>query len=118
MNLIEENLNGINGTFYEKLSEDCLFDFELFYSLVNFIDDLSKSNLDTNIRLQNSNELWELGFRIQSCISSSFNESDVYNIDNLNVEQLVGFNSVIGYICKSFSDNIKLDIDFIKVEIE
>ncbi|WP_299115957.1 hypothetical protein [uncultured Winogradskyella sp.] len=113
MDLLLENINGTEGSFYERLSEEGYFDQSLFAELILFVDNLNGMELNKNDRLKKSTELWHLSYRIQSSFGYNYNESDGFEIDNMEEEKLIEIGQVLEYICKSFTDNKQLDMDFI-----
>ncbi len=113
MDLIIKNLKVSEGSFYERLHQEGYFDQRLFAEIILFVDGLNGKELTEIERLHKSTQLWELGYRIQSSIGYNFNENDVYEITNIEEEKLIEIGQVMEYICKSFTENRPLDIDFI-----
>ncbi len=113
MDLIKTNLLGTEGSFYEKLSEEGLFDKYLFAEIILYIDGLNSKKLTETERFQKSSQLWELGYKIQSSFGYNYNDNDAYKISNVEEEKLIEIGQVLEYICKSFTENRELDMDFI-----
>ena len=113
MNLIIENINKVEGSFYEKLYEEGLFDLTLFVEVIFFIDKLNKSSLTNLERLNFSNQIWELSFSIQESLGYSYSKNDAFEIINLEENKLVEIGQLLYYICKSFKNNEELDMIFI-----
>jgi hypothetical protein len=113
MNLLNENLIHSEGTFYEKLHHEGYFDQSLFAELILFIDNLNGSSLNEVERLFNSTLIWELAYKVQSCIAYHFHKDDSFKITNIKNEKLVEIQQVLEYICVSFTTEKELDMDFI-----
>ncbi|MET2985085.1 hypothetical protein [Aureibaculum conchae] len=114
INLILENIKMTSGSFYEKLYEDGIFDDRLFAELILFVDKFNGKKLSETERLQMSSELWELAYLIQSSLGANYNENDGFQITNKEEEKLIEIGNILGYICKSFSENQDLNMDFIQ----
>ena len=113
MKIILTNLEELDGSFYEKLHQEGYFDHSLFSELILFIDRLNETKISKIKRLRKSTLLWELAYRIQSSIGYHFNVNDLFIISNVDEEKLGEIGQVIAYICKSFTENQQLDMDFI-----
>ncbi|WP_180272373.1 hypothetical protein [Maribacter sp. 4U21] len=113
MDLILENLQQSEGSFYEKLHQDGNFDQSQFAKLILFIDGLNSQELTEIERFRTSSKLWELAYRIQSSLGYNYNQNDVFEIVNMEEKKLVEIGQGLEYICKSFSENKQLDMDFV-----
>ncbi|NAY93502.1 hypothetical protein GTQ34_16465 [Muricauda sp. JGD-17] len=113
MDLLIENLQESEGSFYEKLHQEGYFDNSLFAELILYIDGLNSRELTEIQRLRYCSQIWELAYRIQSSIGYSHNQNDSFEITNMDEEKLIEIGQVLEYICKSFAENRQLDMDFI-----
>jgi len=113
MEIILNNLKELDGSFYEKLHQEGIFDHSLFSELILSIDKLNDSEMSEIERFRNSSMIWELAYKIQSSFGYHFNVNDLFKITNVDEEKLGEIGQVIGYICKSFTENQQLDMDFI-----
>jgi hypothetical protein len=113
MDLLLENLQESEGSFYEKLHQEGYFDQSLFAELILYIDLHNSQELTETERLQTSSKLWELAYRIQSSLGYNYNRNDVYKIVNIDDEKLLEIGQVLEYICKSFTANRQIDMNFV-----
>ena len=113
MDLLLENLNESEGSFYEKLHQEGYFDNSLFAELIIYIDGLNSRQLSEIQRLRYCSQIWELAYRMQSSIGYNHNQNDVFQISNIEDEKLIEIGQVLEYISKSFTENRMLDMDFI-----
>ncbi|MEH6680343.1 MAG: hypothetical protein V7724_07325 [Sediminicola sp.] len=114
MDLLDKNIEESEGSFYEKLHQEGYFDHGLFAEIILFVDNLNGKGLSEIERLRKSCQLWELAYRVQSNFGYSYNKNDAYEIINVEEEKLVEIGQVLEYICRQFTENKQLDLDFIK----
>ena len=114
MNSIDENSNKKTDSFYERLSEDGVFDYSKFYLLIKEINALNNSHISEIDRIKISNNLYLLLLNIQFSISCHFNSKDVFQIDNILDDQLVEVGNFLTYIGCSFANGTEIDLNWIK----
>ncbi|MCA6361992.1 MAG: hypothetical protein IM638_03080 [Bacteroidetes bacterium] len=111
--LLQDNLKKKEGSFYYKLCEEHIFHNASYNEFALTTAYISNVELDEQIRVKCIPILWEIGFKVLSCISSHYNPIDVYCITNVKDHDLDELTNRIYYLCNFFTNGNEMDYEYL-----
>lgn len=113
LELLQNNLEKKEGSFLYKLNDENLFDNATYNEFSITTAYVSNIELDEETRVKFIPILWEIGFKVISCISWHYNGFDVYCIKNAKDYDLNELSNRIYYLCNFFSYGKKMDYEYL-----
>nr|WP_319509913.1 hypothetical protein [uncultured Draconibacterium sp.] len=112
-NILSINLDDVEGTFYYTLSEYGIFNVEQFTELMDYVFNLN-TTIDDASRLKQAVLLWEIGFLWEQRKANHYDANDVFNITNINDDQMRQTSKIFYYACNWFTYGKELEKEYLR----
>lgn len=94
--------------FFEQLEEG-EFDKKIFYQYVKNVSKVSGLSLELSLRQELTNSVWRASLKIQSLIISHYDQNDIFEIENLEAEEIYNIRETLLCLASGFSTGRALD---------